>query len=79
MQCFSLDSVVQIINVLVIYLPPVICFTYKMHYVDVKDKGEDERSDDDPVNDPRQVKVLQAKLYLNKKPNKYGTIQIGCL
>ena len=24
------------------YLPPVICFTYKMHYVDVKDKGEDE-------------------------------------
>lgn len=52
-----------------------------MHYVDVKDKGEDERSDDDPVNDPRQVKVLQAKLYLNKKIDKYGTIhiQIGCL
>lgn len=51
-----------------------------MHYVDVKDKGEDERSDDEPVNDQWQVKVLQSKLYLNKKLNKYGThIQIGCL
>ena len=52
-----------------IYLPPVICFTHKMHYVDVKDK-EDKRSDHDPVNNPRQVKVLLSKLYLNWQKTK---------